>query len=87
MTRSAYARALGFEDDIVWVADEAACARKAKRKKKKKKRKKKIGIEGSLAIGEAHGDEQDGVEESEDVCDVDEMSFVDGDSDGGDSDG
>lgn len=63
MTRSAYARALGFENDVAWLPDDVSSAQKPKKKKKKKKkRKKKKGVEEHVTPDEAWdqlGEEED----------------------------
>lgn len=78
--RSAYARALGFENDIVWLPDEATGIRKSKRKKKKKKKK---GAGEQIASEERWGDageQGEGTGDSDDVCNVDNVVVADGDS-------
>lgn len=79
--RSAYARALGFENDMVWLPDETTGARKSKKKKKKKKKKRK-GAEEPLASEERWDDaaeQGEGAGDGDDVCNVDEVVVAGGD--------
>lgn len=82
--RSAYARALGFEDDIVWLADEASSSTR-KPKKKKKKKKQKTARELVAADEDwTCTDKNDELAESDDVCNVDDIAVVvNGDSGAG----
>lgn len=83
--RSAYARALGFENDVVWVADDAAIVRKTRRKKKKKKKKKKETADGEMRDDEG---ENEGPAQLDEICSVEHVSVeVDGDGEGGTPDG
>lgn len=84
-SRSAYARALGFENDVVWVADDEAIARKAKRKNKKKKKKKKETRDRNVT-DTAHDNEAP--THSDESCNIDDIGLdVDEDSEGAASDG
>lgn len=69
---------------MAWLPDESTTTRKCKRKKKKKKKKKKGSAdEERLAAGEGwdHTGE-DGEEEGNDadVCNIDDILVVEGDS-------
>lgn len=78
---------MGFENDVVWVADDEAITRKAKRKNKKKKKKKKKKETRDKNVRDTEHDDE-APTHSDEFCSMDDIGVeVDEDSEGAASDG